>query len=432
MSDLKIALKIDIAELSPILRKLSIELPPTAVDEALTQVYRDLGSTVKVKGFRPGKVPRHVLERTYKADVEREVVAQLIQSSYRQAVDERNLWPVSEPIVENEKLAEGQPFRYSAQVEVKPKLDPTGYEGLPLKPKPTEVTDAELDQELEKLRESMAALEPIEERKVAVAGDWALVDYDLSVDGKPVPNLENNRDQPVELTEGPIIKGHVPELRGVEVGSTVDVTYAFPADYRVADLRGKSGLFKVTLKGLRKRVVPALDDELVKDLDEPELTTVAQLRDRVRTRMLEERKEESDRDASEQLTRAIVEKNPFEAPPALVNRVAEAELRALAQQIVRAGVDPNSLSIDQGKLRASAEQRVKAELLFEAIAEKEKLELSDAELEAHYEKLSKATDKPVAKVKAELGRSGQLGALKYRLLQDKALAFLRSRATIQG
>ena len=427
MSDLKIAVE----ELSPILRKLSIELPPSAVDEAMAQVYKDLSSTVKVKGFRPGKIPRHVLERTYKADVEREVVSQLIQTSYRQAVDERELWPVSEPIVENDKLVEGQAFRYSAQIEVKPKLDPKDYEGLAITPKATEVTDAELDAELEKLRDSMASLEPIEERKVGVAGDWALVDYDLTVDGTDVPKLENNRDQPVELTDGPIIRGHIPELRGVEVGSTIDVTYAFGTDYRVADLRGKTGLFKVTLKGLRKRVVPTLDDELVKDLDEPELSTLAQLRERVKTRMSDERKEESDRDVAEQLTKAIVEKNAFEAPPALVNRVAEAELRSLAQQIVRAGVDPQSLQIDQAKLRASAENRIKAELLFEAIAEKEKLSVTDADLDEHYDKVAKATEKPVAKVKAELGRSGQLGALKYRLLQDKALAFLRSKATIQ-
>ena len=131
MSDLKIAVE----ELSPFLRKLSIELPPSAVDEALAQVYRDLSLTAKVKGFRPGKVPRHVLERTYKADVEREVISQLIQTSYRQAVDERELWPVSEPIVENEKLIQGQPFRYSAQIEVKPKLDPQGYEGIAVTPK---------------------------------------------------------------------------------------------------------------------------------------------------------------------------------------------------------------------------------------------------------------------------------------------------------
>jgi trigger factor len=413
-------LKIQVEELSPILRRVSVEVPPTSVDEALAEAYRDLSRTAKVKGFRPGKVPRHVLERFYRADVEREVVATLVQSSYRQAVDEKDLFPVAEPVVENESLALGKPFRYLAQVEVKPKLDPKDYLGLPLTEKSSEVGEVELDAELEK----------IEARKIGVAGDWALIDYDLQIDGKQVESLERNRDQPVELTDGEIIKGHLPELRGVEVGQAIDLDYTFPPEYRVAELRGKVGHFHVTLKGLRRRDVPALDDELVKDLDEPGLTTLPQLRERIRTRMSEERKAESDRDLRQQIAKALVERNAFEAPPALVNRMAEGELRALAQQIVRSGIDPETLSIDQSKLRAGAELRIKAELLLEAVAEKEKLAVTDADLEAHFERVAAESEQPLSKVKAQLGRTDQREALNYRVQQDKALAFLRSKATI--
>jgi trigger factor len=314
---------------------------------------------------------------------------------------------------------------------VKPEVDPKDYEGLPLAEKGHGVSEAELDSELEKLRESMSTLEPIEDRQVGVAGDWALVDYDLEVDGKRVDSLERNRDQPVELTQGPITKGHIPELRGVEVGASVDVDFPFPTDYRVTELRGKTGHFHVTLKGLRRRNVPVLDDELVKDLDEPELATVDQLRDRIRTRMLEERKAESDRDARQQLVKALVERNPFDAPPSLVNRMAENELRMLAQQIMRSGIDPDSLSIDQAKLRAGAELRIKAEILLDAVAKKEKLAVDEADLEAHYARVAQDTGEPLAKVKGQLGRSDQREALSYRVLQDKALAFLRSKATIQ-
>ena len=188
----------------------------------------------------------------------------------------------------------------------------------------------------------------------------------------------------------------------------------------------------MTLKGLRKRNVPALDDELVKDLDEPELTTVAELRERVKNRMLGERKEESERDVRQQLEKALIAGNPFEAPPALVSRMAEVELRALARQIAQAGIDPRSLSIDPQKLRAGAEYRIKAELLLEAVAEKEQLEVSDEELEAHLAKVAAETEQPLARVKAELGRSEQREGLKFRLLEDKALAFLRSKASIGG
>src|ERR1700722_5115421 len=242
-------LKIQVEELSPILRRVSVEVPPADVDEALTQAYRDLSRTANVKGFRPGKVPRHVLERFYRSEVEREVVASLVQSSYLQAVDQHDLFPVAEPVVDNDTLVVGKPFRFRAQVEVKPEIDPKDYLGLPLAKKPVDVSETELDAELEKLRDSMATLEPIEERKVGVAGDWALVDYDLEVEGKQVGSLERNRDQPVELTTGEIIKGHLPELRGVEVGQAIDLDFPFPADYRVVELQGKVGRFHVTLKG---------------------------------------------------------------------------------------------------------------------------------------------------------------------------------------
>ena len=423
-------LKIQIEELSPILRRVSVEVPPADVDEALTQAYRDLSRTATVKGFRPGKVPRHVLERFYRADVEREVVATLVQSSYLQAVDQHDLFPVAEPIVDNDTLAVGKPFRFRAQVEVKPKIEPRDYLGLPLAEKPVAVGEAELDAELEKLRDSMATLEPIEVRKVGVAGDWALVDYDLEVEGKKFDSLERNRDQPVELTPGDIIKGHIPQLRGVEVGDAIDLDFPFAADYRVAELQGKVGRFHVTLKGLRRRNVPDLDDELVKDLDEPGLTNLAQLRERIRTKLVDERQSESDRDARQQLVKALVERNPFEAPPALVTRMAESELRMLAQQIVRSGIDPDSLSIDQAKLRAGAELRIKAEILLDAVAEKEKLAVEEADLEAHYARVAQDSGESIVKVKAQLGRSEQREALQYRVLQDKALAFLRSKATI--
>jgi trigger factor len=146
--------------------------------------------------------------------------------------------------------------------------------------------------------------------------------------------------------------------------------------------------------------------------------------------MREERQAESDRDARQQIVKALVARNPFEAPPALVSRMAESELRMLAQQIARSGIDPDSLSIDQAKLRAGAELRIKADLLLEAVAAKEKLEVSDADLEAHFERVARDSEQPLTKVKAQLGRKDQREALNFRVLQDKALAFLRSKATI--
>ena len=424
-------MKVNVEEVSPIVRRMTVELDPTAVDEALDEAYRSLGRSVKIKGFRPGKVPRRILEQEFKEQIERDVVSELVKRSYPSAVVEKALLPVAEPVVDNDKLLPGQPFRYRARIEVKPKLEPKEYKGLPLKKHAVEIDEAAVTEELVKLQQSLATLAPVDDRKVAVAGDWALIDYDLDLPPGG-PQLERNRDTPVEVSEGTIIAGFVPELRGVEVGGVIDVPFTFPAEYKIPALQGISTVFHVTLKSLRKREIPALDDEMVKDLDEPGLSSLADLRKRLREKLEREASSEFARQHQEQIFEELVKRHPFEAPPALIERVVETQLRRLAQRIVQAGVDPNTVSIDQAKLRANAEQRVKAELLLEAIADKEGITAVDADVDSFIEKLAKEEDEPLNKVKAQFARAPARQALLEKLREDKTLAFLIAEATIQA
>lgn len=424
-------MKVQVEELSPIVRRLTVELDPAAVDAALDEAYRGLSHRVKLKGFRPGKAPRRLLEQSFKAEVERDVVETLVRQSYPDAVREKALAPVGEPVVESDKLVQGQSFRYRARIEVKPKLEPKDYKGLPLPARQAEVADAQVEEELERLRQSLSALVPVEDRKVAVQGDWALVDYDLDLP-EGGPELERNRDTPVEVAEGSLIAGFIPELRGVEVGQKIDVPFTFPKDYKLPPLRGHSTTFHVTLKSIRRREVPALDDEMVKDLDDPKLKTLADLRAMVRERLVKEAAAEADRAQQEAVFERLVERNPFEPPQALVERLVETQLRRVADRIEQAGVDPRSVSIDQQKLRKNAELRIKAELLLEAIADKEGISAADADVDAFIEKLAKEEEIPLSKVRAQFSRAPARQALLSKLREDKTLAFLVSQATIQG
>ncbi len=423
-------MKVQVEELSPIARRLTVELDPAAVDEALDAAYRSLGRQVKIRGFRPGRVPRRILEQTFKAEVERDVGKALVERSYPDAVEETALWPVADPVVERDAVVPGQPFRYRARIEVKPTLEPKDYRGLPLKKKALGVDDAAVEAELHKLQQSLSTLVPIEDRKVAVPGDWALIDYDLDLP-EGSPQIERNRDVPVEVAEGTIIAGFVPELRGVEVGQKIDVPFTFPADYKLQPLQGKATVFHVTLKSLRRREVPALDDEMVKDIDDPGLATLADMRARLRERLTHEAEAEAERDRREQLLDGLIAKNPFEAPPALIERVAEGMLRRIAERIVQSGVDPKSVSFDEVKLRQSAERRVKGELLLEAIAEKEGITASDADVDSFVEKLAKDGDVSLAKAKAQFAKAPARQALLASLREDKTLAFLAAEANIQ-
>jgi len=428
-------LKTQVEELSPVVRRLTVEVEPEAVEAAFEKAYRGLGRMVRVPGFRPGKIPRRILEQRYGEEVARDVQEELVRETYPGALDQQSLLPVAEPVIEptNDRVIRGQPFRYRARVEVTPKLAPQGYTGLKLRRKPLAVGDAEVQAELDKLQQSMATLVPIDGRQVAVEGDWALVDYDLALPafkGEP-PKLSGNRDAPVEVTAGTLIEGHIPELRGVEVAQSIELPFTFPEDYKIDDLRGQQGVFTVVLKALRRREVPPLDDELVKDLDEPGLTTMAELSARVRERLVAERAVESQRDLRRQIEQALIEANPFEVPQALVSRLEEVELRTLAQQIVQAGIDPKTVSYDEAKLHEQSERRVRAELLYAAIAEKEGLTAADADVDAELERVARETDTPLSKVKARYARPADRQALREKMRRDKALAFLQAGANIE-
>jgi trigger factor len=423
-------MKVSIEEVSPIVRRMTVEIDGAAVDQAFDEAYRGLARTVKIKGFRPGKAPRRILEQEFKEQVERDVVSELVKRSYPSAIVEKALMPVAEPVVDNDKLAPGQPFRYRARIEVKPKLEPNDYKGLPLKPHDVAIDEKAIDEELKKLQQSLATLSPIDDRKVAIAGDWALIDYDLDLPAGG-PQIERNRDTPIEVSEGTIIGGFVPELRGVEVGGKIDVPFTFPADYKIAALQNVSTTFHVTLNSLRRREIPTLDDEMVKDLDQPGLSTLADLRKRLHEKLEGEASAEAARQKQDEIFDELVKRHPFEAPPALIDRVVESQLRRVAERIVQAGVDPKTVSIDQEKLRANAELRVKAELLLEAIAEKEGITAADADVDSFIEKLAKDEEVPLNKVKAQFARAPARAALLEKLREDKTLAFLIAEANIQ-
>jgi trigger factor len=422
-------------ELSPVVRRLTVEVEPEAVEAAFEKAYRSLGRMVKVPGFRPGKIPRRILEQRYGDEVARDVQEVLVRESYPGALDQVAIMPVAEPVIEpaDPTVIRGQPFRYRARVEVTPKLTPQGYTGLRLVRQPVAVTEAEVRAELEKLQQSMSTLVPIDGRRVAILGDWALVDYDLALPdfkGDP-PKLSGNRDAAVDLVPGTLIEGHISELRGVEVGETIKVPFTFPDDYRIAELRGQRGVFSVTLKALRTREIPELDDELVKDLDDPGLATLEDLRTRVRERLSAQRAAESERDLRRQMETALVAANPFEVPQGLVLRLEEAELHTLARQITQAGIDPRTISYDEAKLREQSERRVRAELLFTAIAEKEGITASDAELESELEKVAQQTEVPLSKVKAHYAKPAERESLREKIVRDKTLAFLQAGANIE-
>lgn len=422
-------MKVDVEELSPIARKLKIEVEPEKVREELDRAYSQLSRQVKVPGFRPGHIPRRILEQRYREHVEDDVVQSVVRRAYVAALDEKKIDPVGSPNVHAGKLTQGAPYSFEATIEVKPSLDPKEYRELPLKKADAAVDEAKVDERLEAMRNRLGTLEPIEDRDVAQTGDFATLDYDGTVDGKEFPGGKAENIT-VEVAEGELVEGKIPQLAGAKVNETKEVDYSFPAEYPVEEVKGKTAHFKLHLKGLKKQVTPELNDDFAKEVGGGD--TLEALKAKVRKDLEDSAKLEAEREERDAMIAALLAKNPFEAPQAMIDRAAEMMLEGALRQFTRSGIDPRQLNLDFERLRAEmrprAETEVKGTLLFEAIAQKENIAPSDEDVDQKIAQLAEQYEQPLHLVKKQFRSPEQREGLRLRLREEKTVEFLRSHA----
>lgn len=423
-------MKVQIEELSPIEKKLSIEVENSRVTEELTRAYTALGKQVKLPGFRQGKVPRRILEQRYREQVEDEVIQRVMQSAWQEAAREHKVDAVAPPqVTNNSGLKADAPFSFEARVEVKPKVEAKDYQGLPLTRSSTQVEDKEVDDRLTQLRESMARLEPVEGRDTAQLGDFATVDYEASVEGKEFPGSKAN-DVTVELAPGELVESNVAALEGTKVGDTKELDYAFPADYRVEDVKGKTARFKFTVKGLKKKVVPELNDDFAKETGEAQ--TLEELRGKIRGDLEQGKRNKAQGEERDALLKALIERNTFDVPKSMVERTIDNMLENRLRAMARMGMDPRQLNLDFARLREDlreeATKEVKGALLIEAIAQKENIQASDADVEKKLEELAKEAKQDISVVRKYFKGPEERQGLSLRLREEKTIEFLKGQA----
>ncbi|AKU90224.1 trigger factor [Vulgatibacter incomptus] len=428
-------MKVNVESLSPIEIKVSVQVEADRVATEIERAYKGLSRQVKIPGFRAGKVPRRILETRYKDEVEQDVARKLIDTTFREAVDQHDLFPVASPVVSSDRLEPGKDFHYEARVEVKPEVTAKDYKGLEIAKAKAEVTEAMVDDELERIREQLAQFVPVEDRTTATTGDYAVIDYLGTHDGKEIEGGKG-QDITVKVDAGTLLEGCAPEIAGVAVGETAETTVEFPPDYPVESVRGTAAKFAITLKSLKKREVPALDDELAKDLG-GEAKTLAELKAKIREGFEKSEKARAERVDREALLKALVAKNPIEVPKGMVDRAIDQMIQGTAERLQRQGVDIRKLQLDVRKLREDlreeATTRVKSALLIEAVGKQESLTVGDDELEAEYTRMSEELDIPVAKVRAHFaGSAAERSGLKQKLLEDKTVALIERESKVSG
>jgi trigger factor len=428
-------MKIEVESVSPVERKVTIEVDPDRVAKELERAYVGLGRRVKLRGFRPGKAPRKVLERHFRSEVEGEVAEKIVQSTFAEAVKVESIDIVAPPHVSiTDGVAEGKPLRYTARVEVKPKLSPRDYKGLEVTRRPPAVADDDVSSEITKIQDSMAQLVPVEGRFDAQEGDWAVIDHEGTIDGKP---FEGSRAEgvTVRIAPGAVSDGNLDALKGKRIGETVEIEEPFAADHRNEELRGKSAKMKVTLKALKMRQVPQVDDALAKSLGIDGVETLEQLRARIRSDLEKREAHRAESELRDALVKAALSRNEFEVPPALVERAIDAMIEGAAERFARQGIDIRKLELDYARMRADLREQallqVRGKLLLDAIADAEKVDVTDEDLQAEVTRIAGELGMPLAKAQQQMRGKEARDALRMKIREDKALAVLSSAATIK-
>jgi trigger factor len=421
--------RIDVEDLGPTKKRLQVEVPGEVVTREIGSAYRKLSKRAKVKGFRPGKVPRTILERYYGDYVKDEVIRTLINDTYAKAISEKDIKPVSQPVIDNGTLEEGKAFEYSATVEIKPDIHVENYLGLELNGTKAEVPKEDVARRLRELQDLHAQLVTVEGRKRIKEGDFVIIDYEGFSDGRPFEG-SRGKDFMLQVGSGRFLPEFEDKLIGLKPDDEKEIEITFPEDHPA--MGGKKATFRARIKEIKKKVMPKLDDEFAKDIGD--YKSLKELKGRIREDLKKEAEDSAKRALEKQLIDKLIEGNLFDVPQSMVQRqidyfIADTEIRLASQ-----GIALKDVGAEEGKLRKDFEEaavkRVKQGLILEKISAVEGVSVTDEEVTKRLREISHRTNQDVGKVRAYYQEGERMEGLKARILEEKTLEYLLKRSTI--
>ncbi len=408
-------MKVDMKEVSKIKRIFTIEVPSDVVSKEFSDAYDDLRKRVKVPGFRPGKAPLSLIERRYGKDIEADLLRRLIPDYYFKAVKESGVTPVDMPEIENVDLKKDGPLTFTATVEIKPKIEQVVYEGIELKKEDIAVAEKEIGDRIEELRNYHARLEVVGEGRIIADGDYVQVDYTGFREGSPVKGAER--------------KGVIFQL-GSETPSEIDkgLIGAQKGEEREVELAEQNLLLKIKIIEIKKKVLPEVNDDLAKEIGG--YNSLTELKEGLKESILEEKKEARQARYKEEIIRKLIERNPVESPPSLV----EGEMKRFLARTMRfmgkqGALEPEEEKSFREKYLPHAEEQIKGYLLLTALGEREGINATEDEVEEEIKRMAQKSRQGVWKVRKSLeSMEGGLEGLKVRIIEDKVIKVIMEKA----
>jgi trigger factor len=423
-------MKTEFVDVSETRKNLVVEIPSDVVDAEIERVARDYSKAARIPGFRPGKVPPRVIKQRFRDQILHDVVHELVPRAVDDALRERGVEPVDTPDIRDVVVSEGQPLKFTAAFDTVPPLELRDFASLQVRKPSTALEEGAVAQALERLRDRAARYQPVEGRP-AELGDTVVMDL---VRQAPGEDADRHEDVSIDLGAPANPPGFDDQVVGLSEGDTRAFTIAYPDDHSVTELAGSTVNYTVTVKGLRRRVVPELDDELARDLGD--FDDLEALRGRVAQDLTREAELRAERELRADLVKQLAGWVTFEVPGSLVDREIDRRLEEFVRRLVEQGIDPRQADIDWDAFRQAqqepAREAVAGALVLDEIARREALGVSDEEVEAEVGRFAERSGRTPAAVRARLEKEGGIGRLYTGLRRDKTVDFLRSRATIVG
>ena len=427
-------MKVEVEDLSAVKKILHIEVPADKVSGEIDQAYRTLKRTAKIKGFRPGKAPRAILENLYRKSVNAEVSAKLMEESFPEALKETELRVVGEPDLDSPELDATGPYKYDVTVEVRPEIDEVDFKGLELKKTRYEVTDEDVDTQIQGIQRSQVRFDPLEEERSLQKGDVALIDYELFKGGEPLPDSQKTEGALLKVGDGAISQEFDEQVVGMNPGENREIEVDFPEDHANKQIAGQKITFQVTLNEIQTEILPEINDVLAKKAGDFE--NLDDLRENIADNLKKGHEGRVDAELNAQIVEGLLKRSDFDVPDAMVQAQIDSMIAGLVGSYGYQKLSPEDLGQSRDALadryRKPAEERVKRLILMNRIIEQEELVLSDEELDAEYGDMSEQMNQPVEEIRTFYRQDeDRLDSLKYSLLEKRAFGLIIENSDIE-
>lgn len=427
-------MKTSVENTGQLARRLNVEIPANIVTGAFDKIYKQIQKDAHIKGFRPGKAPLATVKSLYGDRVRQDVAQDLIQHHYTRAIIEHKLNPVSFPEFDFTVPVDNEAFSFSAHFEIRPEVTLTMYEGIEVEKEAFSFDDKKVDEVIENIKNSNAEWNDLLEDRPAQTGDMSIIDFEGFVDGKPLPQ-GSGTDFPLELGSHRFIDGFEEGIVGMKVGAQKTLNLKFPDQYQAADLSGKPVEFKVTLKKLKKKSLPELTPEFLKEKMGGGIESLEKLRENIKGDLERNERTRIENDFKNRMLKTLVKLNPMDVPQSLLKEQKESLVQDMQQRMSQQGLGEDQFAEYAQKwdadFEATAKEMLQSGFIIDAIAKKHDLSWTEADLEKKYQEYATQTGIDLARIKEFYSRPEQSQKLSYMITEEKVMEHLMKTARVK-